>query len=62
MIFSHYLERLKQEDYDKVPKIMESDKKEESQEGGNKLDPSRFIRERCVQAIDFIFLPEDNFA
>jgi len=29
MIFSHYLQRLKQEDYDKVPKTLE-DKKEES--------------------------------
>lgn len=27
MIFSHYLERLKQEDYDKIPKV-EAEKKE----------------------------------
>lgn len=30
MIYSHYLERLKQEDYDKIPKVMEENKKEES--------------------------------
>lgn len=30
MIFSHYLERLKQDDYDKLPKVMESEKNEDS--------------------------------
>jgi hypothetical protein len=51
--------RLKQEDYDKVPKIIENDKKEENQ--NDNLDSSKYIRERCVRAIEFLFTPEDCF-
>lgn len=62
MIFGHYLERLKQEDYDKLPKVMETDKKEDSNENSNKLDPTRFIRERCVQTVEFLFKGDDSFS
>ena len=58
MIFNHYLLRLKQEDYDKVPKVIEEKKEEEGASNNNNLDPSRFIRERCVQAIDFLSVNE----
>ena len=56
MIFNHYLLRLKQDDYDRVPKVIEEKKEEETNLGSDK-----FIREACVQAIDFLFLPEDCF-
>jgi dynein heavy chain 1 len=57
MIFNHYLLRLRQEDYDKVPKVIE-EKKEEESSANNNLDPSKFIRERCVQAVEFIFVSD----
>lgn len=60
MIFNHYLMRLKQEDYDKVPKVIEEKKDEEGASNNNNLDPSRFIRERCVQAIDFLFVSDQQ--
>jgi len=42
MVFYHYIQRLKQEDYDKVPKTID-EKKDESGEKNN-LDSSQFIR------------------
>ena len=41
MIFSHYLERLKQDDYDKVPKITSENEKNE---GERPYDPTAFTR------------------
>lgn len=49
MIFNNYLERLKQEDYDKLPKINETS--EAGEENPDKTTPESIIRERCVQAI-----------
>ena len=54
MIFSHYLQRLKQDDYDKPPKITQENEKKE--EGGEKYDPTAFTRERCVEVIETLFL------
>ena len=55
MIFAHYLERLKQEDFDKVPRL---DEKESKEAVG---DTSRMMRERCVDAIQFLFTSDDSF-
>lgn len=59
MIFSHYLQRLKQEDYDKPPKItLESENKQESEKP---YDPIASTRERCVEVIEKFFLEENSF-
>lgn len=57
MIFNNYLERLKQEDYDKLPKLNEN----EGEENTEKSSPESILRERCVQAIDFLFKGEPSF-
>ena len=51
MIFRHYLQRLKQEDFDKPPNITldSSDKKDEKQEKA--FNSESYTREKCVEAI-----------
>jgi hypothetical protein len=39
MIFNHYLLRLKQDDYDRVPKVIEEKKEEDTN-----VDSDKFIR------------------
>ncbi len=58
MIFNNYLERLKQEDYDKPAKLSENEAGEENTE---KSSPESIVRERCVQSIDFLFKGEPSF-
>ena len=57
MIFSHYLQRLKQDDYDNPPKInLENENKEENQE--KPFDPIATTRERCVEVIQKLLVDE----
>ena len=56
MIFSHYLQRLQQEDYDKPPKI--TNENEQKEEGEKQYDPTSYARKRCVEVIEPLFLGE----
>lgn len=59
MIFSHYLQRLRQDDYDKPPKInLENENKEEGQAQQKLYDPISSTRERCVEVIEKLFVDE----
>jgi dynein heavy chain 1 len=62
----HYLCRLRQDDYDVIPKISDDeDKKKEKQQQEQQQqisNPIRDVRNRCVEVIEYFFEGEHNFA
>lgn len=65
MMFFHYLNRLKQDDYDDVGKEVEdeeSDKDKNKDKQKNMENPDSIVRAKCVAAIQKIFDGEESFA
>jgi dynein heavy chain 1 len=60
MIFSHYLQRLRQEDYDKVPKINLEDEAGDDDKQEKRVDKISLVRQKCVEIIEKLFVGEGS--
>ena len=64
MMFYNYLRRLRQDDYDKTPTMVddEKDKKDKKDKKEQVKTPEQETRDKCVEAIESLFQGDNSFA